>query len=88
MLETKENTLQPGEIHPSAHLAMRYISALDVMEIAIIMESINSNALAGNRTASIAAETFRRVLEKEPVSDRYLMGLALLIMQIKDGEEL
>ena len=43
-----------------------------------------SLALEGNRLAEMCSETLRRLLAKEPVSDRYLLGL---VWTIRDMEE-
>lgn len=73
------DTLEIGEFHPSAHIAMEYVrNNLSL----ILQESIASTALSGNRTAEIALGTIKRLENKEPVSDRYLMGLAWFLYSI------
>lgn len=73
-------TLRIGEKHPNAFTAMEYIKEfLSTSNPFIFQESLASSALSGNRTAEICSETLRRILNKEPVSDRYLMGLAWFI---------
>ena len=51
-------------------------------------EAIYSTAIEGtNRTAVIAASTLRRLEEGEPVSDRYLMGLAWFIWALENSKD-
>ncbi len=76
--------LEPGEFHPSAHIANKYVAK----NLTFMMrEAIASTALSGSRLAEIACGTINRIDNKEPVSDRYLMGLAWLIYSIKEQED-
>ena len=73
--------LKIGEFHPAAHIANKYVKA----NLTLMMrESIASVAISGNRLAEIASGTINRIDDKEPVSDRYLMGLAWLIHSINE----
>jgi hypothetical protein len=76
--------LETGEPHPMAHSALRYvknnITALDI-------EAISSCALSGDRNAEICLGTWNRLENGDPVSDRYLMGLAWLIKEMRDDYE-
>ncbi len=73
-------TLEVGEPHPAAHNAkmwiLEYIGRKDVKDIFILLEAFCSVGLSGNRLADCCGETLRRLLHGEPVSDRYLLGLA------------
>lgn len=69
-------TLAVGEYHPAAGDAIRWIRNQPVAQLIAWQESFCSCAIEGNRLAEICAETLRRVLAGEPVSDRYLLGLA------------
>ena len=77
-----EATLKTSEIHPMTHSALVYIrmhiSALDV-------EAMASCAIEGNRAADICLSTYNRLQNMEPVSDRYLLGLAWFIKELRDG---
>ena len=73
--------LNPGEPHPSAVFALEWLRDLDLL---MWRESLASNAIEGNRSAEICLETLRRLLENEPVSDRYLLGLAWFIKDCKE----
>ena len=78
-----DDTLSVGEFHPSTHIAMEYVNNnLDL----ILIESIASTALSGNRSAELALGTIKRLQNKEPVSDRYLMGLAWFLYSINQGK--
>ena len=77
------DTLKLGEFHPAALIAYSYVGK----NLTFMMrEAIASTALSGNRLAEVACGTIRRIDNKEPVSDRYLMGLAWLIYSIKELE--
>ncbi len=79
----KDDELELGEVHPSAHIARDYIAehlALNPMTI----EAIASTALSGSRIASICLSTYERMVSGKPVSDRYVMGLAWLLYSISN----
>lgn len=82
-----QGTLLDGMPHPAAYKAKqwlsRYLSA-DPDRTQRLVESFASVALSGNETAELCSETLRRLLNAEPVSDRYLFGLA---WTIRDMEE-
>lgn len=83
----KEATLKEGEAHPAAYIALHYLNKkkLDIKDWLMIQEAIASTALSGNRTADICLSTLKRLEKGEPVSDRYLMGLAWQIYQLENG---
>lgn len=78
--------LKRGEYHPAATSAMAYIRSLGYVKLAQVLESLASCAIEDNRLAEICGETLRRVIEGEPVSDRYLLGLAWVIKEMEDEE--
>lgn len=73
--DDKAGTLREGEYHPAANGAMAYLRAFG-MDLLPYQEAFASCAIEGNRLGEICSETLRRVLAGEPVSDRYLLGLA------------
>lgn len=80
-------TLKIGEIHPAAHSAMNYINEFvsnHIHETMILLESFAATAHAGNRLSEACHETLRRVISGEPISDRYLLGLAWTIKEMYD----
>ncbi len=87
MTENEERgTLNIGEIHPSAHIAHKYLIKHFLYHNAFtLLEVLSSSALSGDRFAEICAETLRRYLNKEPVSDRYLMGLAWMLYDMDEA---
>lgn len=89
MTDTEKGTLRPDEYHPAAEDALRWIHNYfrrnPPTEAFMLIESFSSCAIEGNRMAEVCAETLRRLLDKEPVSDRYLLGLA---WTIRDMEEM
>jgi pyruvate/2-oxoacid:ferredoxin oxidoreductase beta subunit len=87
--EVTPGTLEFGEIHPSAHDAFKFIRkalAERSNNGFLLLESLSSCAISGNRLAEVCAETLRRVLHKEPVSDRYILGLAWMLRDMQEAE--
>ena len=79
-------TLKLGEPHPAAIDALRYVAELGFMRQSTLMESFSSCAIEGNRFAEVCGETLRRVMHREPVSDRYVLGLAWAIRGMESSE--
>jgi hypothetical protein len=79
-------TLRIGEPHPSAREALRHVAELGYMRQLTLMESFSSCAIEGNRLAEVCVETLRRVMYCEPVSDRYILGLAWAIRSMDFSE--
>lgn len=79
-------TLKVGEYHPSADLAMSYILSIPFDKLALLQESMASCAIEGNRCAEVCSETLSRILGNQPVSDRYLLGLAWFLKDINEEE--
>lgn len=77
------DTLQPGEPHPSARRALKYIESLGFDTLLKYREAFASCAIEGNRLGEVCAGTMNRLLNNQPVSDRYVMGLALAIMEME-----
>lgn len=80
----KTTELRIGEFHPMASKAMQFIRA---HMPPVMIETMSSLALSGNRTAEICWETHRRIDAGEPVSDRYVLGLAWYIKTLLSGEK-
>jgi len=80
----QRGTLKIGEPHPAAHSALRYIQELGPEQHSILLESLSSCAVEGNRLAEICAETLHRMMAGEPVSDRYVLGLAWMVRDMED----
>lgn len=76
------DTLKEDEFHPSAISAFSYIKSRLFLD-PLVVEAVASSALSGNRTAEICYGTITRIKNNEPVSDRYLLGLAWLLKKIK-----
>lgn len=72
--------LDPGEPHPAAFAAQKWLADRP-RAVSIYYEALCSTAISGNRSAEIQAETLRRLLAGEPVSDRYLLGVAFNMAQ-------
>ena len=80
--------LNPTEPHPVAQSALEYVVnfAADMKKASILMESFSSCAIEGNRLGEICSETLNRVIMNQPVSDRYILGLAWFIRNMEDEE--
>ncbi len=68
-------TLAVKEPHPASRLAMEWLTSQPRTELMQWQEAFSSCAIEGNRLGEICSETLRRILDNEPVSDRYLLGL-------------
>ena len=79
-----DGTLELGEAHPCAYSAHTYINSLGAAKLMVMQESFASCAIEGNRFAEVCGETLHRLMTGEPVSDRYLLGLA---WALKEAEE-
>lgn len=69
-------TLAPTEYHPAADLALAWIRSLPADELFTWSEAFASTAISGNRLSEVCSETLRRIMDGDPVSDRYVLGLA------------
>jgi len=81
-----KGTLKLGEVHPSAHNAFSYIKSTFLHPKSLLYrESLASCALSGDRLSEICCETLDRIEKGEPVSDRYVLGLAWALKDMEDG---
>jgi hypothetical protein len=74
--ERVTTSLKDGEAHPAAHSALQYLNALSFEQRQDFLLTFSSLAIEGNRLAEVCFGTLRRLIDGEPVSDRYLLGLA------------
>ncbi len=81
--KTDRGTLGEKEHHPAADSALEYLNGFGVDELCRWQGYFGTCAIEGNRLAEVCTETLNRLLKGEPVSDRYLLGLA---WTIKKGE--
>jgi len=77
--EVSRGTLAKGEAHPAVHIALEYLGTLSFDELCEWREAFASCAIESNRLGEVCVETLNRLLDKQPVSDRYLLGLAMAI---------
>ena len=82
--ETTSDTLAMGEPHPSAAAALDYIRAIPYTDLVQYEDALASTALSGNRLAEVCCGTLRRLQNHEPVSDRYLLGLAWALRDLHE----
>lgn len=82
-LTTSSADLLPGEPHPAAHSALAYVRGIPSAELMVIQEGFASTALSGSRSSQICLETLQRVMDGRPVSDRYVLGLAWALREIR-----
>jgi len=80
--------LKEGEPHPMAQDALTYVKTWihkgGMKEVAMLRESFASCAIEGNRVGEICGETFDRIMTGQPVSDRYLLGLAWFLRNMEE----
>lgn len=75
-IKESRGTLKIGEPHPAVYRAYAFIKSHSVFELFSWQEAFSSCAIEGNRLAEVCAETLNRILTGQPVSDRYVLGLA------------
>jgi hypothetical protein len=80
---TDTTSLKDGEAHPAALAALQYLNAIGFQEKQDLLLTFSSLALEGNRLAEICYGTLRRIIDGEPVSDLYVLGLAWEINSMK-----
>ena len=85
-MDENRGTLQEGEHHVAADIVLTYLKGLSPEKLAAHQEALSSCAIEGNRMAEVCSETLRRVLAHEPVSDRYLLGLAWTIRDMEEKQ--
>jgi len=74
--------LAEREPHPAAFAAQQYLASLaGEGKLSAWIESFASCAIEGNRLGEVCSETLDRLTHGEPVSDRYILGLAFTILQ-------
>ena len=73
---TERGTLALKEVHPASNAALAWLRKQSFEELMIWQGSFSSCAIEDNRLAQVCFETLRRLMDGEPVSDRYLLGLA------------
>lgn len=81
---TERGTLKYTEPHPAFEYAREYLMTKDLLSY---VEAFASCAIEGNRLAEVCSETLHRLLNKQPVSDRYFMGLAWAIWQMEENKK-
>ena len=77
--------LKPNEPHPAVNSALIYIS--QKLNDPLLLESLASCAIESNRLAEICLGTINRIKNKQPISDRYLLGLAWFLKSIETDVE-
>jgi hypothetical protein len=84
-METDPNEIRANEFHPAARSAYRWLKGFMVSnpdDYLRYRTALSVAAEAGNRQAQICMGTIRRLRGSEPVSDRYLLGLAWTILSL------
>lgn len=82
------DSLELGEVHPATHEAFAYIKALisNPFHLATLKECFASTALSGNRLSEVCLGTLDRLVSSQPVSDRYLLGLAWTLKSMNESD--
>jgi hypothetical protein len=82
-MEKDRSVLADKEPHPSVEIARTFLlKKMDEgLELYMWQEALASCAIEGNRLAEVCLGTLNRLVNKEPVSDRYFMGLILLLIR-------
>jgi len=84
-MEDERGTLAPTEPHPSARNALKYLCGVGYQKLSQYREAMASCAIEGNRLGEVCVGTINRLFAGQPVSDRYLLGLAWAIMEMENA---
>lgn len=83
--------LKSNEPHPMARDAMAFVkewmAKQTIQSFAMLREAMASCAIEGNRVGEVCGATLDRLLKSEPVSDRYLLGLAWFIRNFEEQKD-
>ena len=71
----------------SARMAMDYLRTIPLCDLQKYRDAFSSCAIEGNRLGEVCAETLRRIMRGEPVSDRYLLGLCWAIRDMEEKKD-
>lgn len=82
LYEIDRTTLAVNEPHPSVKIARALLQkkVTEGLDLLVWREAFASCAIEGNRSAEVCLGTVNRLLNNEPISDRYFMGLVLAII--------
>jgi len=83
--------LQFGEPHPASRSAYRWLKGFMISnpdDYVLYRTALETAAEDGTRQAQICMGTIRRLAIGQPVSDRYLLGLAWTILSIHNKGDL
>lgn len=86
-MEIERGTLAVGEAHPMSRSAWAYIASHSIERLHAAREAMASCAIEGSRAAEICGETLDRIIARQPVSDRYVLGLAWMMMEMEKNEK-
>jgi len=76
-------TLADREPHPAFASAVEWFQQQTPDDLAKWRESLASCAIEGNRLGEVCCETLDRIDKRQPISDRYFMGLILTLKHLK-----
>lgn len=79
---TERGTLGVNEQHPSFASAAGYV--LKKINDPALLEALASTAIESNRMSEVCLGTIQRIKNKQPVSDRYILGLAWFMKELEE----
>lgn len=83
--QTDPSTLKEAEPHPASVSAMQYIQSIGFQRLLTYQGAYASLSMEGNnRLSEICGGTLARLINAEPVSDRYLLGLAWSMKEMEE----
>lgn len=74
------------ESHPATQDALDYLNSIGSHRLNTYRGAFASCAIEGNRLGEVCVATINRLFANQPVSDRYLLGLAWAIKSMEDKE--
>lgn len=79
-------TLRESEAHPAALDALEFVKSHSIEDLMKWREAFASCAIEGNRAGEVCGETLDRLLNRQMVSDRYVLGLAWAMRKTPNEE--
>ena len=85
MSKESKGALKEGEAHPAAYVAKRWLlENVEMYKLPMYLEAFSLCAIEGNRLGEICSETLCRLMNGQPTSDRYLLGLIWSIRKLEE----
>lgn len=69
--------------HPALSSAIDYVAKRGMPDLLTFREACASTAIEGNELGAVLADTINRILNREPVGERFIFALAFELMRME-----